>query len=156
MAKLNKIVFPLTTELKTLYDLSVNSGLFNGDNLVLPIWSEDYNAANPVQTKVIKGLSAAVVDITTNYYQFEATCRDSRVAIGYILKDLMTDASTNCSQYQPITCYDYHRLDTQTDRQYGYTIRQGVLQYEPLKGSIRSSAGYNYNGGHRIIFTQTV
>ena len=155
MGKVNKIVFPLTAELKQKYDAPFNQGLFDGDNLVLPVWKEDYNAANPVQVTVIKGFSAAVIDIQTEYYQFEATCRDSRATVGYILKEL-AQANKVCGQYKLVTCLDYHRLDNDSDRAAGYTVRQGVLQYEIVNGSIRSSNGNNYVGGHRIIFIQTV
>ena len=154
MANLNKIVFILSTELRQKYDLVANTGLFNGDNLVLPVWREDYNAANSMQVKVIKGLTSPIVDVQKDYFQFEATVRDSRATVGYILKELMELSSAICGTYQLITCWDYHRLDTETDRTNGYTVRQGVLQYEVSKGSIRGTNGSNYTGGHRIIFTQ--
>ena len=169
MAKQNQIVIPLPPGIKTTYDISANQGLFNSDNLHLTIERKDYKAPNPIQKKVLQTLGGlnrpAVVNRTTNFYQPEFTCRDPRGAIRYILDDLfatggnlstqgITMTYTDC-QEPFIVIYDYHRLDTASDRALGYTIRVGVLLVEDLKGSFRGNNGLNYNPGTRFVFTHT-
>ena len=165
MGKQNKIVFPIQSNLKLLYDTPENQGLFSDDNkLHLIVSREDYNAANNRQKEVIQGIVAPIVNRTINYYQFEATCRDSREIIKDVLLSLETTGNLDTQginlAYSPcdephVLVHDYHRFDTQSDRIQGYTARVGVLLTEDLKGSIRGENGYNYNQGIRVIFTHT-
>jgi hypothetical protein len=161
----NKIVFPIQNSLRLIYDTPENQGLFSSDNkLHLIISREDYNAANPKQKEVIQGVAAPIVNRTTNYYQFEATCRDNREIIKDVLESIEKTGNLDTQginlTYNPcdephVIVHDYHRFDAYNDRSVGYTVRVGVLLVEDLKGSIRGSNGQNYNKGIRVVFTHT-
>ena len=170
MAKINPIVFRLPTGIKDKYDIPEHQGIFDNDGtsdrLIFNVLPEDYNAANPITKEIIKGISAPVATITRNHYQFEATNKDQRAVIRYVLRDLLKEGG-NLSLYgisniiiscnEPlIAVEDYHELDEYEDELQGYTLRVGVMNVESLKGSYRAiGTNRNYNSGCRLIFNHT-
>lgn len=170
MAKINPIIFRLPTGLKDKYDIPEHQGIFDNDGtsdrLVYQVLPEDYNAANPISKEIIKGAKTAVATITRNYYQFEATSKDQRAVIRYVLRDLLiaggnlslygiSNTITACSE-PLIVVEDHHELDQYEDELQGYTLRVGVMNVESLKGSYRATGiNSNYNKGCRVIFNHT-
>lgn len=175
MLLVNKLIIRIPLGLKTPYDTDFNRGMFIADNplepkgydrLVVPVFPEDYNAPNPITKEVVQGYTRAFVEKNVRFYEFNATCKDGRPARAYALRDLLavggnlalygvTEELPPCNE-PLIAIEDYHRLDSPTDYDEGFTLRIGVLDIEDLKGSWRSrNSSDNYNKGIRLIFTHT-
>jgi hypothetical protein len=157
MSQLNKLVFPIPESLKNQYSSDHrNQGLFDGNNLVLPIRTEDY------QYTKIKGKPTAIVGINSSFvkienapFEIQATCLDQRETIIYILDYLKEQAIINIYNYSLITMYDYCKLTSATGITNGYETRLGVLDYEELGGTFRTGnapTSYRYGKGVRILF----
>jgi hypothetical protein len=155
MGSLNKLIFPLTEQLITKYNTPANRGLISNVGLVLPIFPEDYKSPIYTQVETKYGYTSPFVTLTKVPYEFEATCRDGREAIAYVLRDLIKLATADSCKYQGVTVYDFCLLDEDADVARGYTIRTGVLNYEFGGGSFRAYNNTNVRpNGIRILFTQ--
>lgn len=158
MGTLNRIVFPLAPNFKDPFVTPENGGLFDGDSLSLCIDMEDYNAPNPKSKEVKEGVTSAVADIRVDYYKPEFVSRDSRSRIRDILEAIeaagnldaigLANPDAGSLDLPPVVLYDYHRLDTASDRAQGYTVRIGIFEeIEDLKGTFRSGSDATENLG---------
>lgn len=164
MGTLNKIVFPLIPGFKTPFLTPETQDLFDGDDLVIVVDRENYNAPNNISKEVLIGLGTATVDRLIDYYELEAVCFDARETIKDVLfaiaaagnLDSQGLAGSPSVDTEPLVIiHDYHRFDTSGDRAAGFTERVGVLNPEDIKGSFRAASGDNHNNGIRINFTHT-
>jgi hypothetical protein len=154
MGKLNKLSFPLTSEIVVKYP---SMQLIQNGELILPIWSEDYKSPTYSNVEVSYGFTSPVIKNSKVPYEFEATCREGRLTsyIKWIFQDLIAIAISDPCKYRAITLHDYCLHDTLDDQARGYTVRTGVLNFEMVAGSFRSDNGANsHPGGIRILFTQ--
>jgi hypothetical protein len=157
MSQLNKLVFPIPESLKNQYDSDHrNNGLFDGNNLVLPIRAEDYQYTKTyLKPTAIVGISSSFVRIENAPFEIQATVLDQRESIIYILQYLKEQAVSNIYNYSLITMYDYCKLDTATGVSNGYETRLGLLDYEILGGTFRTGnapTSYRYGKGVRVLF----
>jgi hypothetical protein len=153
----NKIVFPIPNSIKTAYDIPENTGLFDGDNLVLMVSPQNYQLTKTYGNNTpIIGISGSFVKLENIPFEISLTIEDKRDAIARVLRELISIAESEIYNYQLITMLDYHVLETPTGYANGYETRLGALSFEYNGGSFRGdhavSNSYRYNSGIKILF----
>ncbi len=166
MGILNRLIFPIPSDIVDLYIADDNNvGLFDEENnLILPIAREDYIPQDNSESGVIVGWQRSFVNFSLANYQFEATSRDCRQTIYYVLKALQSlSESTSIDQagaYPLITCLDYHNdwdYKTMTRSTTGYVERKGVIKVTLQNGSFANSTNpldMKWGAGVKINFTE--
>jgi hypothetical protein len=153
--KYSKIVIPISAEIKGHYDIyPENTSLFEGDNLRL------FGSYVPEYTfgshEITKGFTGYEIKNNENDYSFNLTIEDSRIAIKYILDELIQSVKGDLYNYDLITVYDYQNVEF-ADRNTGYTIRYCTFDYNLKGGTFRNGLSTNsgtYTEGLSIKFTQ--
>jgi hypothetical protein len=157
--KYSKIVIPISETIRNNYiGYPQNESLFDENgNLRLYLFPEDYVPEFTYgSNEVTQGFTSYQIRNNNPEYAFNVTVQDARIAIKYILDELIATATNNPLSYQLIPVYDYHNVDFE-DRNIGYSTRYCVISYELKGGTFRASetiSGDYFHNGLSIKFTQ--
>lgn len=161
-ATLNYIDFPLPTAIASAYNADTELACFfvgpniPGETLRLTFDPKSYTPFPGLQPEAQKGYTTHFATIQDKERGFEINWTEGREDFLYLFKDWQDSLYAN-GRYTLMTCYDYHILDTATDRAQGYTIRQGWLTYERQSGTVRDTAlatSRRFSLGYRLRFVQ--
>jgi hypothetical protein len=147
---LNKILFPISEELRDLFDSPLDASLFEGDALALEIEPRNYRRTSSDTYKVHRGFAGSEIEIDRSPHAFEAVCEYGNESIGFILQELIDAATGDPAYYELVECRDYLVRDSADDP---YTVRRGILRYEPIAGSGTGLRG-RVTTGYRILFQE--
>lgn len=155
----SKVVFPISASLKAKYYSAENDSLFSGNNLIIFADRENYVPEYTYgSANIIKGINSYEVQNLNPEYVVNITVEDQRVAIRYLLEELILLEKADPYNRSLTTMYDYIEVEI-NDRSTGYTTRQGILELTNKGGTFRSNlatTSSTFTNGLSFKFTQLV
>lgn len=162
MPSVNYLLFPVPTEIVTLYDTAAfnkrSCSLFNGNNLILRLLPGVYQRTTIGGDPELRvGYAQTRVIAKKRRVGFELNLTDGRFELYKIFCRLQNIAMANDDAVAPIVCYDYVHPEVDDEAQ-GFTLREGIFtEIQPKGGTISdttSPTSRRWNNGIQIKFEE--